>query len=277
MVAVAMLSPLRAGRMMLAIAVIGVAASLVGAVVAVQVVGELDEGGEQSLEVTAAVLATVDESFVVAEGALEILDEGVREAEAAVRALAASMAEGEEALASVTELTGGDLADALERVEQALPAVESAAAAIDGTLELLGALPLGPSYSPDRTLGESIGELRGGLDGIPDQLREQAEQAERTTEELTAATEGTLATAESLGELRGRLDAAAGLLDDYAAQTGDARELVAAQQEDLASGARRAQWLAVGLGLVFALSQFVPAYVGLTLVRGTDAAVPPPR
>jgi len=271
-----MMDPLAAGRAMLAIAALGVVASLVGTVVAVQVIGDLDDGVDQSLEVTAAVLATVDESFVVADDALAILDEGLADAETAVRALAASMAEGQAALASVTDLTGGDLADALEQVEQALPAVQAAATAIDRTLALLGSLPIAPSYSPDRTLGESIGELRGGLDGIPDQLRKQADQAERTTDELEAATAGTLATAESLGELRGRLAAAGGLLEDYARRTGDARELVTAQQEELASGARRAQWLAVGLGIVFALGQFVPAYLGLSLIRGAEVGAPLP-
>jgi hypothetical protein len=96
---------------MIAIAVLGLVVSLVGTVVGWQLVGDLDRGVGQSLELTGEVLVTVDESFTIAEDALEILTAGVDEAESAVRSLSRSLEEGEDALASVTALTGDEIDD----------------------------------------------------------------------------------------------------------------------------------------------------------------------
>jgi chromosome segregation ATPase len=251
---------------MVGIAILGLVVGVVGTVIAAQLARDLDRGVGQSLELTAAVLETVDDSFVIAEDALDILLEGVVEAEAAVRALSRSMAEGQDALVAATELTGGEVADALENVERSLPAIQSAANAIDGTLAALSALPFGLAYDADEPLGASIGALREDLRGLPQELRAQAEQAERTTSELSAATAGTLATADSLGELDDRLADAAELIGQYALRTGEARTLVDEQRDALAGSASRAQVMVVAFGVMFVLSQFVPLYLGLALL-----------
>jgi DNA repair ATPase RecN len=261
-----MLTPVAAGRVMLTIAALGLVVSVVGTAVGWRLAGDLDQGVGQSLELTADVLTTVDESFALADDSLEILGEGVGEAERAVRALSASMREGAGALEGATDLTGGEVADALESVENSLPDVESAAEAIDDTLAALNALPFGVSYGPDRPLGETIGELREELRELPDDLREQAAQVEQMQEELTEATEGTAATARSLAELEEQLEAASELIDDYASSTGEAQGLIEEQREVLAASATRTRMMVLAFGVVFALSQFVPLYLGWSLL-----------
>lgn len=270
-----MVNPLQAGRVMLVIAVLGVLASLVGGIVAWRLVGDLDRGIGQSLELTADALVTVDDSFAIAEDALGILLVGVADAEAAVRSLSASMREGSAALESATQLTGGEVADALESVEQTLPAVQSAARAIDETLAALDALPLGLDYSPDRPLAETIGELRDELRDLPDELREQAAQVELMSEELTSATADTEATADSLAALHDRLVDAEGLVADYSLRTGEARSLVDEQGDVLASSAVRARGVVVMLAVVFALGQFVPYHLGTSLLARARTTIPP--
>lgn len=263
-----MLSTIVAGRIIVGIALATLVVTLIGTVVAQHLVREFHLGVTQSLTLTADVLDTVDESFVVAEDALVIIGEGVTDAERAVRSLGGSMEEGQQALESVTTLAGVEIADALEDVTQALPAIQQAATAIDDTLETLSLLPFGLSYDPARPLGETIGEIADGLDGLPDELRAQADQVERTSTELAAATQSTLATADSLAALDERIDAAAGLVGGYAERATEAALLVDRQRDTLDSTATRARVLIVAFGLVFGIGQFGPIYLGIAMARG---------
>lgn len=263
-----MVNPVVAGKTMIGIAIVGLLTSVLGAVFGHGLVTDFDRGVDQSLVLSAEVLETVDESFEVAGESLEVITGGVSEAEGAVRALGGSMAEGEVALEALTALTGEEIADALEALEETLPTVEQAASSIDQTLSALSSLPLGLSYSPDQPLGESIGELRVSIAGLPEDLREQARQAERTSDELAEATERTLATADALGELHERLTTAGELVQEYEQRTADATVIIEEQRENLSSSASRARLLIVGLSLVFGLGQLVPLYLGVALSRG---------
>jgi hypothetical protein len=247
--------------------------AVLGTIVGWRLVADLDRGIGQSLEATGNVIATVDESFVVAEDVLAILADGVEDAEGAVRALGRSMQEGEEALLAATRLTGEEVADAIEGIEEGLPAIESAAQAIDDALGALSGLPFGLAYDADRPLAASIRALREDLRDLPAELRDQADQVRRTADELTAATTATVATADALVRLDESIADATGLVGDYAAQTGDIQVLVETQRESLAVSARRAQRMVVAFGLVFLVGQFVPLYLGLQLIRGPLPAV----
>lgn len=263
-----MISPPLAGRVIVAIAVITLVVTLIGTVVAQQLVRDFHLGVAQSLELTADVLDTVDESFVVAEEALVVIGDGVTEAQGAVRSLGRSMEEGQGALDSLTALTGMEVADAIADVEQALPAVQQAASAIDDTLATLSLLPFGLAYEPERPLGESIGAISDGLEGLPDELRAQAEQVERTSTELAGATQSTIATAEALAALDERIDDATDLVGGYEERATEAALLVDEQRTALDTTATRARILIVTVGLVFGVGQFGPIYLGLALARG---------
>ncbi len=263
-----MLNPVLAGRAMIGVAIVGLVASLIGGVIGRQLVTDFERGVEQSLALSAEVLETVDDSFGAAADALAIVTSGVAEADGAVSALGRSMAEGQTALDALKTLTGENVADALDALTATLPAIERTATAIDRTLQALSALPFGPSYAPEQPFGATIGELRDSLDGLPDELRDQTVQAQRTSDELAAATAQTVATAGSLAALHERLVEIAGLVDEYAEGAAQARELVQDQHDALAASATRTRILIVAFSGLFAISQFVPLYLGLALVRG---------
>jgi hypothetical protein len=263
-----MLSVVAAGRIMVGIAVLGLLVSLVGGIVGRQLVADLDDGVGQTLMLSAEVLDTVASSFEVAEAALVTVGDGVLDAEVAVRTVGESLADGEDALGAVADLADERLAGTVETIEGALTTVERAATVIDDTLATLGSLPIGPSYDPGRPLGTSIGQVRDALAGLSDQLREQADQIERTSAQLAAASDGIVGTADALVDLERELTTASELIVDYTDQTEQARVLVAAQQESLADSARRAQLLVVAFAVAFALGQFVPLYLGVSLLRG---------
>lgn len=263
-----MVSPVVAGRVIVGIALATVVVTLIGTVVAQLLVRDFHLGLAQSLDLTADVLDTVDESFAVAEDALVIIGDGVAEAESAVRSLGASMEEGQAALDSVTALAGIEIADAIADIERVLPGIEQAATAIDETLVTLSLLPLGLAYDPDRPLGETIGEISDGLDGLPEELRAQADQVGRTSAELAEATRSTIATADSLAALDERIDAAAALIGGYDERAAEAALLVDRQRDTLDTTATRARVLLIAFGLVFGLGQFGPIYLGLALAGG---------
>jgi methyl-accepting chemotaxis protein len=263
-----MVSTIVAGRVIAGIAVATLVVTLLGTIVAQQQVRDFHLGVAQSLELTADVLDTVDESFVVAEDALAIIGEGVTEAESGVRSLGGSMEEGQAALDSVSALAGVEIADAIADIEQGLPAMEQAATAIDDTLGTLSLLPFGLTYDPERPLGETIGDIADGLEGLPDELRDQADQVQRTSAELADATRSTIATADSLAALDERIDAAAELIGGYDERTTEATLLVDRQRDALDTTATQARFLIIAFGLFFALGQFGPIYLGLALAGG---------
>lgn len=261
------IAPVTAGRILVTIGIAGAIVGIVGSIVAQLLVRDFRDGLAHSLELTGDVLDTVDVTFAVADDALGIVGDGVTEAERAVRSMGASMSDGERALDAATELTGGAVADALEDIERVLPLVEQAADATDEVLAALGALPFAPPYAPEQMLGPTIGELRNALSGLPEELRQQADHVRRTRDHLADATAGTVATADALADLDQRLEDAAALIGDYARRSADARELVDTQRGVLAAAATRARIVIVTFGVLFALGQFVPVYLGLGLAR----------
>jgi hypothetical protein len=261
-------SPTVAGRVMIAIAIIGLIVSVVGTVVGRQLVSDLESGVSQSLALTGDVLVTVDDSFVVADEALDTIAAGIADAEVAVRSVGGSLATGQIAVDAVAGLAGNEIAGAVATIERAMTAVEGAAGTIDDALAALGSLPFGPTYDANRPLGRSIGQVTTALSGLSDQLRDQAEQIERTSEGFADAADGMLGTADALAELDTRLDAASALLRAYAERTDEARGLVAEQQEVLAASAQRFRVTLIAFGIAFALGQFVPLYLGRLLLRG---------
>jgi methyl-accepting chemotaxis protein len=260
--------PTVAGRVMIAIAIFGLLVSVVGTVLGRQLVTDLETGVSQSLTLTSDVLVTVDDSFVVADQALETIAAGVADAELAVRAVGGSLATGQVAVDAVADLAGNEIAGAIVTIEGAMAAVERAAGTIDDALAALGSLPFGPSYDANRPLGRAIGQVTSALRGLSDELREQAQQIEQTSEGFADAADGMIGTADALAELDARLDAASALLSAYAERADEAQVLVAEQQEVLGASAGRFRVTLIAFGIAFALGQFVPLYLGWLLLQG---------
>jgi dsDNA-binding SOS-regulon protein len=260
--------PTVAGRVMIAIAIVGLLVSVVGTLVGQQLVRDLETGVSQSLALTGDVLVTVDDSFVVADEALDTVAAGIGDAEVAVRSVGGSLATGQVAVDAVAGLASNEIAGAVDTLEGAMTAVERAAGTIDDALAALGSLPFGPSYDANRPLGRATGQVTGALSGLSDELRDQAEQIERTSEGFADAADGMIGTADALAELDTRLGAASSLLSAYAERTAEAQLLVAEQQEVLAASSQRFRVMLIAFGLAFALGQFVPLYLGWHLSQG---------
>lgn len=258
---------------MIAIAAASLLATLVAVIVVWQLIGDVSLTAIESLDVAREGAGQADEALILAVDVLATLEGGLDDAHRAVESLGASMTQGRDALEGVERLTGEDLADALENVEEALPAIEQAASAIDDTIAVLGAL--GGRAPSEPSLASSIAQLAAGLSGLPEDLREQAERIGRTSEELEDTAAATLDAARALEEMRERTRRARSLVEGSAEAATDLDGRIERQQEVLGSSARRARILAVMLAMIFASSQFVPLYLGRQLLHqdhGDDGA-----
>jgi hypothetical protein len=262
-----MSNPRRAGRALVAVGVFGVLASVVGVVVGWRLVTELDTAVGRSLTLTSEALVALESSVEVAEGALVLIDTGLASTETTTRDVSAALEEGEELFDATATLTEDQIATSLEAVEGTLPSLIEVAGVIDRTLSALSALPLGPAYDPQVPFDESLRGLQSELDGLPEDLRAQADLIRGAGGSLATVRDGTGDIADSLAELQTALSASAELLGEYTATAGQARELVTESEASLEAQLRLARALICTLGLVLASGQLVPLGAGWLLLH----------
>ncbi|MBA2578273.1 MAG: hypothetical protein H0V05_16815 [Euzebyaceae bacterium] len=268
-----MVSRYAAGRVMIGVGIFGVVAGLVGTIVGVQLVDQLDSALNRSLTLTSDSLETVESSLVLAEETVDLVNDGLTDAERTARDLETTMQEGERLLTSTAELTGTQVADSIEAMERSMPALIQVATAVDASLSALSELPFGPGYNPDQPFDESVRDLQTSISGLPDELREQALLIEGAGANLGEAGRGATAVADDLAAIDAGLAEALVLLGDYTAAATDARQLLATTADDLERQANISKIMIAALGLTIALGQVVPLFVGWELLQGRRGEV----
>jgi ABC-type transporter Mla subunit MlaD len=259
-----------AGKAFIAAGAVGIVASLLGMVVAVAVTAELDRSMRRSLELTGEALEALDASVDVAEETVILVERSLASTEATTRDLVVAFEDGEALLAATADLSEGQIASSLEAVENALPTLIEVAEVMDTTLTALSALPFGPSYDPDEPFDDSLRAVQAELDGLPDDLRAQADLIREAGANLGTVGEGTAAIADDLGGLRDTLDTAASVLGTYARTADEARDLVQQSESNLGRQLVTLRLLIVVGGLAVAAGQVVPLSIGWAL-RNPDA------
>lgn len=262
-----MISRLSAGRVLLVVGVIGVLAGLGGIILGQLLITSADDALSRSLVLTGETLEALEDAVVVAEGTVVLVEGGLRQAEATTEDLVGTVDDGAMLLRNIGDLTEDQLAGSLAAFEQSLPGLIDAAGVIDSTLTALATLPFGPSYDPEEPFDDSLRELQASLDGLPEDLREQALLLRETGESLDEVGAGTAEISRDLAAIRTGLDGALEVLRSSTAQATSARELVADTREGLGRQLLLARVLVVLLGLTTAAAQIVPLAIGWSLLR----------
>jgi hypothetical protein len=261
------LSRVTAGRILLAIGIVGIVTSIAAVLVGRALIGELDRALDRSLVLTGDAVAALRASIEVAEQTAALVDDGLVSATETTRELGTTLDEGAELLDSTATLTEERLAGSIEAVEEGLPALIQVAAVIDRTLTTLAALPFGPAYDPGQRFDDSLRQIQASLDGVPDDLREQAELIRGAGANLAEVGAGTEAVADDLQRIQQGLTGSIELLRGYAATATSASELIGDTQRNLGLQVRLARLLVTLLGVVFAAGQIVPLGLGWTLLQ----------
>jgi hypothetical protein len=260
-----------AGRVLVAIGILGVLAGLGGIILGQLLITSADQALTRSLVLTGETLTALQDAIVVAEETVALVEDGLVQAEATTAEVAVTVDDGATLLRSTADLTEDRIADSLAAFEASLPGLIDVAAVMDRTLTALAALPFGPDYNPQEPFDESLRELQRSLQGVPSDLRDQADLIRQTGDSLEAVGEGTTAIAADLGEIREGLDGALRVLRDSTATATSASALVGETEAGLRVQLGLARALVALLGLTTAAGQIVPLALGWMLLRPPGA------
>ncbi len=265
----------RFGRIMRVVGMIGVAAGLTAIAIGLWLVRDLDVVLARSLELTAENLTTVDSSLAVAAESVGVVEAGLARAEETSRGLEVSLVEGAALLDETGRLLRRDVASSLESVERSMPALIQVGGTIDSTLRAVDQLPIGLSYDPQEPFDATLRALQQDLDGLPEDLRTQADTINAAGDNLRVVGRQSEAVALSIGDIRTNLDDAAGVLARYRTTAGQAGDLLDQTIADLDQRLIVLRVLVIVLGVVYCAGQVLPLYLGhrLAASRATIATV----
>lgn len=250
-------------------AVLGIGAALLGQQLVADVIGDAD----QALGLVADGLDAADVSIELAGAAVTDLETTVAAAADASESVAAALEDSGVLITEVARITGNDLPESIEAVDAAMPGLISVAGLIDNTLR--AARLFGVDYNPDKPFDEAVTDLDRSLDGMPDDLRAQADLLEGSTADIAEIAETAQGLSTDFADLRFELRSTLALLDEYQSTAAAADELVSGLQADLAGRATILRALVLAFGLIFAAGQIVPLWVGSQLLRQDAPALFP--
>ncbi len=265
------------GRALLVIAAVGVVTGILAMVMGLAFIGAADEALTASAELTADTVEALDAAITVATASVTALSSSLSDLATTTEALAESLESAQTLLASTADLLRHDFADALTAVEDSMPALIDVAATVDTTLSALALIPFGPDYNPTEPFDVSLTRLADGLEGLPDQLRVQADLIDATAGDLSGVGSGIAGLFDDLASLQTQLGDADAILNGYQATAADALATVEDAAARLASQAVFARIAVVLASLTFIAGQVVPFYLGrrILAVRSPEAETPP--
>lgn len=255
-----------AGRAIMAAAIAAAITSLIGAVVAWQLVGSLRDGASETLTIIDDTIVTMNDTLTVAEDVIATVDDSLRTLGQALDTLSQSVADGGDTLTIVADLTE-TIPPNLDRVEEGLGGLADAAGVVDDVLEGLDDIPFGPDFDTDAGLAAAVDGVRQDLAPIAEQLR----GATVSLRALSASSGELITQLELLGEDLAQLDAdlarSRGLIERYQQNAGAARRLTVASLDDLNRQVGLSRILIVILAISIAVGQISPFRIGRELAR----------
>jgi methyl-accepting chemotaxis protein len=261
-----------AGRLMIAIAVLGFVTAVVGTIVAWQLIGQLGTNVDRSLRIGEQTLVTLDDTIDVADGVVTSVQSGLTTIESTLGTVNESIGDTTE-LASTTSDLASALPTSLTRIEEALATLEQLGGTIDDVLRGLSSIPFAPDYDPPLPLDDALAGVREGLEPLAGDVRGIAEELDELATGSGDLQRQLGDLADDVASTRRALLGSSALLDQYRASASQALDLARASRDDLEADRTRSRIAAVVLGLTIALGQVVPAWVGRELLIAESSKV----
>jgi hypothetical protein len=257
----------RVGRLMRTVGVAGVLGGIMAMVIGLWLIQDLDTLLGRSLTMTSDSLTTVDSSLAVATDAVTVVGDGLADAEQTSRGLESSLGQGAALLQETADLTRNDVAESLESFERSMPALIQVSGTVDRTLRAVDDLPVGPAYDPDEPFDETLQALQDDLDGLPEDLRAQADAIDEAGANLNRVSRSSVAIAGSISEIRASLNETSRVLGEYQSTTAQAHELLDQTRSDLARRLWVLRALVVVLGIIYCFGQVLPILLGSRMAQ----------
>ena len=262
----AVLSRQRIGRAVMVAAVVAAVTCVIGAVVAWIFLGDLRDRSVASLQLVERTLENVDESLAIAQDVTATVAGSIDTLKSTLDTVAASVGDASDTLDIVGDLTE-DLPPGLARVDEALGRLSDAAAVVDGALNAIDQLPIGPDFDSDAGLAAAVEAVRADLRPIAEDLGSSTgpiRDLSGRSDELVAQLEGLQA---DLDELDRSLTESNQLLAEYRADATEAVDLARDSLDDLDREVLILRVLGLILALSIAVGQVAPFHIGQQLAR----------
>jgi ABC-type transporter Mla subunit MlaD len=251
---------------MVGIAIAGVIVAIGGTIVAWRLVGEVSSTLDETLTITGESVTTVEDTIALADVVVSDLADGLVDLDSALTELDRGLGEAQPVIEDVGRLSS-DVPDALTRFQTTLDGVAGAAAEVDSVLRQLDALPFGPDVTPQSSLSGQLQALSGDLDPLITTLRTTSTDLGELTTTTAGIQRDVAALATDIDALNTSLQESSELVRQYRQQAQQAGELASDSRDDLGQSTRLMRILILAGGLLFAVSQFVPLWVGLELLE----------
>jgi len=263
------------GKSMIAIGVVGIIVGASAVIVGQSLVRQVEHSVDDSLVLTNRALAAVTDSIHVTDTIVTTIRSGVTSVGETLASLQGSVDQTSTAIADTGTFLGGSLPDSLDAVSAVLPTIQSVASSVDDALRTLSKAPFGPDYNPAKPFDEAIAQLSAALGPLPGQLRSLSSDFTGLNGSSATISDELAKLSNDVAGLGTQLADVSTLVQRYATTAADATVLAAQSRKDLKSSANTTRVLLILLGLVFALGQIVPIWLGTVLLgqAGTPTVI----
>jgi hypothetical protein len=271
------------GIVLLIVGLLGLLISVGGTLVSRGVVAGLGSSVQTTLDLATESLDAVGDTLALTKTTVDQAGTSIDTLVETAANVSATMSDTLPVLDKVTDSATRQIPDSIEAVQDAIPAVAEAAGAIDDTLRVLNSFEvnrrvfgvdiqfdLGIDYQPDEPLDDTVLTLGSSLDGIPANLRALESDMVQTSQNVSLVGGNIDSIAGDLESISQTVDDINPLLDQYIDIVGQTKTLIAQAQKDLDGQLGMLQLAVTALFTWLGLNQFVPLYLGWTLLTGDD-------
>ena len=268
------------GVVMLLIGVIGVAISIFGMIIGQRLVDEMAAGLDANLALTLESLDTVYDSLLLTRDMVTEINEGLGTVETAADNVALALNNTGPLLRQISSVTGNEVPESLEAVQESIPALLEVATTIDETLYVLSdfqidqsilGIPLrwnlGVDYDPEVPFATSVEELGNSLDGLPSQLREMQIYIDVSEENVETIGTDVMVIADDLSAINENVAELDPLLEEYLATVTAFSDSLRQSRAQLAEQVRMVKIVLTVVLAWIGLTQIAPLYLGWELIR----------
>ena len=247
----------RAPTILRSIAVAGVVVAIIGTIVIWVFLSDLEDTTNRSLLIGEQATVALNDTIDVAEQVLNAVDDGLTTVQSTLSTID-DVLQSTAGLADSTGSLAATLPASFDNIDTALATVQRLGETVDSTLSALSSLPFGPDYNPSVPFPQAVGDLRDALTPIGEQLTTISTELQDFASgsgDLTAQIDSLTS---DVQRTRAALSGTDDLLAQYRQATTEAGQLAAETRDQLSGSVTRMRIVLVALGLVLALTQFVP-------------------
>lgn len=226
-------------------AVLGLIFSLAGIVLVWTVKTPLTTYLVNTIDLVDTTLGATSSGLSVADETLTKTISDLTTLENTIQTASTAMDDSVPMVETITGLLSGGIPDAIEATQTGLTSLQSAAASIESTLELLTSIPFIPieNYAPEVPFTDAIDNVSTSLDSIPESLADMETTLNTTQGNLTMIAAQTRIMSRNLGDLKSSLYDIQLVIDQYLDVITTAQENVESFRSNLSTIITVTAWL----------------------------------